>query len=361
MDRSSSRARFIASFAALLAGAVISSCSAPCPPAAPAAGGAPPGGAVDESACERYQAAICAAAGEESEACVALRSAAEFLPPTACTIALADLDGSLVRMQQMRGVCLGLIERLCAAVGQQSRGCNMIRQQADRLRASACREMAAHFDQVVGELRCIETEGQPLTAELTASLAAGEPPAFGPADATATVVVFSDFQCPYCRSAATVIAGLRERYADRSLRVIFRQFPLDIHAFARIAAEASLEAAAQGRFWEFHDRVFARQEDLDPITLEDLAGAVGLDVEAYRTALRDGTRAAAVDADMALAESACVQGTPTVFLNGSVVRLNPDDPAAFYAAIDAALGAVERAVGGPTAAPGSSPVQPSVP
>jgi protein-disulfide isomerase len=353
MHRSSSRAHVVVSFAALLAGAVFSSCSAPCPPAAPAAGGAPPGAEVDEAACAHYQAAICAAAGEESEACVALGSAAEFLPPTACTIALADLDGSLVRVQQMRGVCLGLIERLCAAVGQESRGCNVIRQQADRLRALACREMAAHFDQVVGELRCIDREGQPLTAELTAALAAGDPPAFGPADAKATVVVFSDFQCPYCRSASTVIAGLRERYADRSVRVVFRQFPLDVHPFARIAAEASLEAAAQGRFWEFHDRVFARQEELDPITLEDLAGAVGLDVEAYRTALRDGTRAAAVDADMALAQEACVQGTPTVFVNGNVVRLNPDDPTAFYAAIDAALG--DGADAAPAPAPEEEP------
>jgi len=146
----------------------------------------------------------------------------------------------------------------------------------------------------------------------------GNPPAMGPTTAKVAFVIFSDFQCPYCGMAAPTIRQLEKKYPN-DVRFVFRQLPLPMHDKAQLAAEASMAANAQGKFWEYHDKLFANQRELDRPALERYAEQVGLDMAKFRQALDGHEYAAAVSADSALAASAQISGTPTFMINGQVV------------------------------------------
>ncbi len=103
------------------------------------------------------------------------------------------------------------------------------------------------------------------------------------------------------------------------VRFVFKQFPLNFHANAHLAAEAALAAHAQGRFWPYHDLLFAHQSALARADLEGYATQIGLDLTAFRAALDNHTDAAAVDADVHQGESLGVAGTPAFFFNGRLV------------------------------------------
>jgi protein-disulfide isomerase len=157
------------------------------------------------------------------------------------------------------------------------------------------------------------------------------------ADAKVTFVEFGDYQCPSCGAVHPLFEQLKNDNADKSVRFVWRQFPLDtIHEHAQEAAEASLAAEAQGKFWEFHRQLFDNQNRL---TREDLVGyaeAVGLDTAAFTRALDDGTYKDAVQADQTDGNVVGVQGTPTFFINGVPYR-GQYTISAFQAAIDATL------------------------
>jgi protein-disulfide isomerase len=144
-------------------------------------------------------------------------------------------------------------------------------------------------------------------------------PALGPEDAPLQVVVFTDFQCPFCRQHAETIRRLVEHYGAR-LRVTLRQFPLAMHPMARLAAEAALAAHAQGRFWKYHDLLFETPGALlSQDVLIAVAQRAGLDMSLFRQALADGTYAAQVDKDLRDGAAAGVQGTPSTFINGRFI------------------------------------------
>jgi protein-disulfide isomerase len=144
-------------------------------------------------------------------------------------------------------------------------------------------------------------------------------PSLGPAGAPVTVIEFSDFECPYCKRGADVVHRLHEEYPTE-VRVVFKQNPLPMHKNAMLAAEASLEAHAQGRFWEYHDRMFNAQKDLGRAALEAHAQAIGLDLGRFRAALDSGEHRARVTADMAEMARAGGRGTPFFVVNGTVVK-----------------------------------------
>jgi protein-disulfide isomerase len=147
-------------------------------------------------------------------------------------------------------------------------------------------------------------------------------PFLGPATAPVTMVVFSDFECPYCQEFSSTIKEVKAQYGDK-MRLVFRQFPLTaIHPNAQKAAEASLCAASQNKFWEMHDLLFHDQSSLSIENLKSKAKELGLDVAAFNACL-DGNRSAAlVHQDLVAAYSAGVEGTPSTFVNGRFINGN---------------------------------------
>jgi Na+/H+ antiporter NhaA len=185
-------------------------------------------------------------------------------------------------------------------------------------------------------LRRAERRAAPPMSELAAAVDAKRDHIRGPADAPVTLVEYGDYECPHCRRAAPVIDELLTRM-DGKLRFVMRHLPLtDVHPYAALAAEAAEAAAAQGKFWEMHDLLFAgAQPELHSNDITRKAWDLGLDVERFERDLRSGRFASRVSRDVATAEAAGVAGTPTFFINERRYR-GAYDLASLEAAIRAA-------------------------
>jgi protein-disulfide isomerase len=140
-------------------------------------------------------------------------------------------------------------------------------------------------------------------------------PVRGPANAKVTVVEFSDFQCPYCALATVEVKQLLQRY-PKDVRLVFKQFPLDIHSQAALAAEASLAAQAQGKFWELHDKMYANYRVINRARILAWAKETGLDMNRFQSDLDSHKYAARVQSEESQGEDAGVEGTPTFFIDG---------------------------------------------
>jgi protein-disulfide isomerase len=143
-------------------------------------------------------------------------------------------------------------------------------------------------------------------------------PTRGPANAPVTVVEFSDFECPFCGRVAPTIEKLKQTYGDK-VRLVFRQFPLPMHPHAAKAAEASLCARDQSKFWEMHDAMFGDQHSLSVDQLKAKAKSIGLDTAQFDQCLDNGKYADAVKSDIKAGVIAGVSGTPAVFINGRFI------------------------------------------
>lgn len=171
-------------------------------------------------------------------------------------------------------------------------------------------------------------------AELTPPLSA-EDHVRGPDNAQLELVMFGDFQCPYCAAAYPIIRRIRDRLADRLL-FGFRHFPLrDIHPDAERAAEASEAAASQGAFWEMHDRLY---ESRGALGREDLIGharELGLDAERVAAELDSGLHSPRVERDLQSGLVSGVSGTPGFFVGGRL-HAGSFDAASLTAALEVA-------------------------
>jgi len=147
-------------------------------------------------------------------------------------------------------------------------------------------------------------------------------PAMGASSPVVQIVVFSDFECPYCSRVMPPLHRLLAAYPD-DIQIVFRHFPLSFHVNALPAACAANEARVQAGdegFWRMHDRLFAHQGQLSHHDLIRHAAAIDLDAAAMGAALDAGVHEAAVEADQAIASSLGVTGTPATFVNGRPIR-----------------------------------------
>jgi protein-disulfide isomerase len=171
--------------------------------------------------------------------------------------------------------------------------------------------------------------GSVMTAALAAAtgtafsedrLLRGGAPMRGRADAPVTVVMFCDFQCPRCAEAAPVVDKLSSTYPS-DMRVVYRHFPIErTHADAGRAAEASLCALEQGRFWDMYHSMLANQTELDLSGLIRQGGDLGLDSPAFARCLESGRHRADWTRDQKDGIALGVAGTPTFFVNGTLIE-----------------------------------------
>jgi protein-disulfide isomerase len=140
-------------------------------------------------------------------------------------------------------------------------------------------------------------------------------PARGPADAPITIVAFSDFQCSFCARGHATMEQLRASYGEQ-LRFVFKHFPLPGHPLGALASRASFAAAQVGKFWEFHDAVFALGGRYDADDLLEIGDRLGIPRDKLETAMTTEANDARIEADIELGMTLRVSGTPAYFING---------------------------------------------
>ncbi len=140
----------------------------------------------------------------------------------------------------------------------------------------------------------------------------------GPEDAPVTVVLFTDFECPYCSKVEPLMAQILEKNPE-TVKLVFKNMPLQFHKFADPAARAALAAGKQGKFWEFHDALFAA-EKLSNQVIADIAVALNLDIEQWKQDKESQEIRQQINRDLADAQQAGVTGTPTIYINGRLLK-----------------------------------------
>ncbi|MCI5165865.1 MAG: disulfide bond formation protein DsbA [Candidatus Electrothrix sp. GM3_4] len=144
-------------------------------------------------------------------------------------------------------------------------------------------------------------------------------PFLGKEGAPISLVVFSDFQCPYCSKVQPLLDEILKKNPDK-LKIVFKHLPLKMHKQATPAALASIAAHEQGKFWQMHDALFAVAKKLSKETIEKAAKDIGLDMEKFKKDLASPSVQAKLKKDMVDAGKAGVGGTPTLFINGRQVK-----------------------------------------
>jgi protein-disulfide isomerase len=213
--------------------------------------------------------------------------------------------------------CKTLQERLCGDLASTENACVLAKHKMAEFTTARCRAMLERYPRVVDELADLASGTRALTAT-EQRLPHLDAPSIGPPHAELTLVEFADFQAADCGRAAPMAHMLQALFPDR-VRLVFRQYPSRKDPDAHLAAEASLAAQAQGKFWEYHDVLFANPHDLRRPALERYAGDVGLDMVAFRRALDARLYAADVDADVALGRAVQALSVPSLYANGEPV------------------------------------------
>lgn len=147
----------------------------------------------------------------------------------------------------------------------------------------------------------------------------GTSPAKGPDDAQVTVVIFSDFQCPFCSRVEPTLKSLEDDYKGK-IRFVWKNNPLPFHQNAGPSAEAAMAASDQGKFWEMHDKLFADQQHLDRPTFEKYAQDLGLNMDKFKASLDANSHKNVIEEDKTLASTLGASGTPSFFINGRPLR-----------------------------------------
>jgi protein-disulfide isomerase len=148
---------------------------------------------------------------------------------------------------------------------------------------------------------------------------AGNAFAKGSKSAPLQVVIFSDFQCPFCGRVEPTLKQMEKEYGGK-VRMAWKNYPLPFHPNAEPAAEAAMAAGAQGKFWEMHDKLFANQQKLDRATYEQYAQELGLDMSRFKADLDAQKYKGQIESETKEGQAVGVSGTPAVFINGRKIN-----------------------------------------
>ncbi len=157
-----------------------------------------------------------------------------------------------------------------------------------------------------------------ITIDFVAAIDSAGSPSKGRADAPVTMVVFTDFECPYCKQLAPMLDEVFARNSETT-RLVFKNMPLRFHQFADPAARAALAAGNQGKFWEMHDILFQAPELNDQVIIS-AAVNLGLDMASFKQDMESPAISQKINKDLQDAQAAGVTGTPTVFINGKRLK-----------------------------------------
>jgi protein-disulfide isomerase len=147
----------------------------------------------------------------------------------------------------------------------------------------------------------------------------GKGPSKGATSAPLQVVIFSDFQCPFCGRVEPTLKQMEKEYGGK-VRMTWKNYPLPFHPNAEPAAEAAMAAGAQGKFWEMHDKLFGNQQQLDRATYEKYAQELGLDMGRFKADLDGQKYKGQIESDTKEGQAVGVSGTPAVFINGRKIN-----------------------------------------
>ena len=170
-------------------------------------------------------------------------------------------------------------------------------------------------------------------------------PSLGSKNAKVTMIEFSDFQCPFCRTFwKDTFRQIKKDYIDTGkIRFVYRDYPLSFHPMSVPSAQAAECADEQGKFWEMHDKIFSEEEKLGQgtvtYTAQDLkkwASAIGLNSSQFNQCLDSGKYKSEVEKDLADGSAGGVSGTPSFFINGRII-VGAQPYANFKAIIDEEL------------------------
>ncbi|HLL02893.1 MAG TPA: thioredoxin domain-containing protein [Myxococcaceae bacterium] len=208
---------------------------------------------------------------------------------------------------------------------------------ADKLLASGVKieNLYAKIMETAGSAPAAPTEAPAPAEPPVQQIALGKAPVKGPANAPVTIVAWSDFECPFCSRVVPTLKALEEEYKGK-IKIAFKHQPLPFHPNAKPAAAAAMAAHEQGKFWEYHDKLFENQRALDRASLEKYAQDLKLDMAKFKAAMDSGKYNELIEADSAEGSRVGANGTPTFFINGrTLVGAQPIE--AFKRVIDEEL------------------------
>jgi protein-disulfide isomerase len=140
----------------------------------------------------------------------------------------------------------------------------------------------------------------------------------GPSSAPVTIVEFSDYQCPFCQRAEASVKEVLKKYGDK-VHLVYMDFPLPMHQNALRAAQAARCAGDQGKYWQYHDALFADQTKLDAAGLKATASKLGLDTKKFDACVAGDMHMDEVHKSQQAGNDAGVDGTPTFLINGRMI------------------------------------------
>lgn len=141
----------------------------------------------------------------------------------------------------------------------------------------------------------------------------------GRIDAPIVIVDYTDFQCPYCARLLPTFNALLKRYPNK-IKIVYKNYPLKMHKFARKAAAAAMAAHEKGKFWEFHDELFAHYHNMNDAVIKKIQKKLNLNTPEFETLMNSPKIKRKIQQDILQGQSIGVTSTPTVFVNGRLQK-----------------------------------------